>query len=254
MGLDMFSLENRVAIITGSGRSIGKAIAIGMAEAGADIVTVARTSSEIEQTAAEIRQRGRKALAIPTDVRDKEQVDAAVRKTVEEFGKIDILLNNAGGMSPAKFLEMDEKTWDDILQENLKGIFLFDQAVAKVMIEKKCKGSIINMSAIGAFRAYTTSPAYVAAKAAIINFTQTLAADLAPYHIRVNAIAPGTIITSISSRWFEDNPEIKESRIKDIPLGRLGLPEDIVGGSIYLASDASNFVTGTTLIISGGQS
>lgn len=254
MGLEIFSLEGKVAIVTGAGRNIGKAIALGMAECGADVVVAARTASEIDQTAREIEQRGRRALAIPTDVRVADQVNNLVQKTVEEFGKIDILVNHAGGVFPAKTLEMSERVWDALIRENLNSAFLCSKAVAKVMIEKKIRGSIINTSSIAGMVPFPISPAYAAAKAALINFTQTLAMELAPYHIRVNSIAPGMILHPGSAPFFGvDNPQIREALLSRIPLGRFGKPQDIVGAVIYLASDASDFVTGTVLVIDGGQ-
>lgn len=254
MGLEIFSLQGKKAIVTGAGRNIGKAIALGLAECGADVVVAARTVAEIEQTAEEIRQRGRRALAVPTDVRIADQVNNMVQKAVEEFGRIDILVNHAGGLFPAKTVEMSERAWDALIRENLTSVFLCSKAVAKVMIEKGTKGSIINTSSIAGMAPYPISPAYGAAKAGLINFTQTLALELAPYHIRVNTIAPGIILHSGSATFFGvDNPQIRETLLQRIPLGRFGKPEDIVGAVIYLASDASDFVTGTVLVIDGGQ-
>lgn len=254
MGLEIFSLEDRVAIVTGAGRNIGKAIALGMAEAGAHIVAVARTVSEIEQTAAEVRERGRRALAVPTDVRLADQVRNMVTKTLEEFGRIDILVNHAGGVFPASTLEMSEGAWDALIRENLKSVFLCSQAVARVMVEQKVKGVIINTASTAGLYPYPTNPSYAAAKAGLINFTKTLALELAPYHIRVNAIAPGMIAHPASEAYFGlDKPEVRESYLRQIPLRRFGRPEDIVGAVIYLASDAADYVTGAVLVIDGGQ-
>jgi len=254
MGLEIFSLEGKVAIVTGAGRNIGKAIALGMAEAGAHIVAAARTVSEIEQTAAEVRERGRRALAVPTDVRAADQVRNMVEKTLEEFGRIDILVNHAGGLFPARTLDMSEGAWDALIRENLKGTFLCSQAVARVMVERKIKGSIINTASTAGIYPYPTSPSYAAAKAGLINFTQTLAVELAPYYIRVNAVAPGMIVHPGSEAFFGvDKPEVREAYLKQIPLRRFGRPEDIVGAVIYLASDAADYVTGAVLVIDGGQ-
>jgi len=254
MGLEIFSLEGKTAIVTGAGRNIGKVIALGLAEAGADIVVAARTAEEIEGTAKEVRERGRKAIAIPTDVRLSDQIDNLVQKSLEEFGKIDILVNHAGGLFPAKTLDMSEGAWDALIRENLKGTFLCSKAVAKVMVEKNIRGSIINTSSIAGLVPYPTSPAYAAAKAGLINFTQTLAIELAPYYIRVNAIAPGMILHAGSAAFFQvDKPEARDRLLQEIPLKRFGTPQDIVGAVIYLASSASDFVTGTVIIIDGGQ-
>lgn len=247
MSLAQFSLADRVAIVTGAGRGIGKAIALGLADAGATVVVAARTASDIENTAAEIEQKGGKALAMPTDVRLTDQVNNLVEKTVNKFGKIDILVNNAGGSFVVSTMDMSEGGWDAIIRENLKSVFLCSQATAKTMIAQK-KGSIINIASTAGLNAYVFNAAYGAAKAGIINLTKTMATDLAKYNIRVNAIAPGYIATEGMLRLFG----VHQEGAKQIPLARLGHPEDIVGGVIYLASDASLYVTGQTIVIDGG--
>jgi NAD(P)-dependent dehydrogenase (short-subunit alcohol dehydrogenase family) len=184
-----FSLEDKVAIVTGAGRGIGKAIALGMADAGAHVVAAARTAADIEATASEIVAKGRKALAVATDVRLNDQVTNLVDRTVNEFGRVDILVNNAGGSFIVSTMEMSEGGWDAIIRENLKSVFLCSKAAAKVMMNQK-KGAIINIASVAGLRAYTPNAAYGVAKAGIVNLTKTLAIDLAPYNIRVNAIAP----------------------------------------------------------------
>lgn len=250
MVLSSFSLTGRVAIVTGAGRGIGKAIALGLADAGADVVVAARTASDIEATAGEIAAKGRKALAVPTDVRQSDQVDNLVDKAVAQFGTIDILVNNAGGYFVASTTELSEGGWDAIIRENLKSVFLCSKAAAKVMMGQK-KGNIINVASVVGFRAYSSNAAYGAAKAGIINFTKTLAVDLAPYNIRVNAIAPGFIATPGSLQLLEVDKGLK-AMVDRIPLGRLGQPEEVAQGIVYLASDASSYVTGQTLLVDGG--
>lgn len=250
MVLSSFSLTGRVAIVTGAGRGIGKAIALGLADAGADVVVAARTASDIEATAGEITAKGRKALAVPTDVRQSDQVDNLVDKAVAQFGTIDILVNNAGGYFVASTTELSEGGWDAIIRENLKSVFLCSKAAAKVMMGQK-KGNIINVASVVGFRAYSSNAAYATAKAGIINFTKTLAVDLAPYNIRVNAIAPGFIATPGSLQLLEVDKGLK-AMVDRIPLGRLGQPEEVAQGIVYLASDASSYVTGQTLIVDGG--
>jgi NAD(P)-dependent dehydrogenase (short-subunit alcohol dehydrogenase family) len=250
MVLSSFSLTGRVAIVTGAGRGIGKAIALGLADAGADVVVAARTASDIEATAGEITAKGRKALAVPTDVRQSDQVDNLVDKAVAQFGTIDILVNNAGGYFVASTTELSEGGWDAIIRENLKSVFLCSKAAAKVMLGQK-KGNIINVASVVGFRAYSSNAAYGAAKAGIINFTKTLAVDLAPYNIRVNAIAPGFIATPGSLQLLEVDKGLK-AMVDRIPLGRLGQPEEVAQGIVYLASDAASYVTGQTLIVDGG--
>ncbi len=247
MSLNNFSLADRVAIVTGAGRGIGKSIALGLADAGATVVVAARTASDIENTAAEIEKKGKKALAVPTDVRLSDQVNNLVNRTMKEFGEIDILVNNAGGSFNVPTMDISEGGWDAIVRENLKSVFLCSQAAAKVMIDQK-RGAIVNIASIAGLEAYIFSAPYGAAKAGVISLTKTMAVDLAKYNIRVNAIAPGFIATEGIIQLFGAHPEAS----KQIPLSRLGNPEDIVGGVIYLASDASLYVTGETLVIDGG--
>jgi NAD(P)-dependent dehydrogenase (short-subunit alcohol dehydrogenase family) len=251
MSLSLFSLEGNVAIVTGASRGIGKAIALGLADAGADVVVAARTASEIETTANEIAAKGKKSLAVPTDVRLSAQVTNLIEKTVAQFGRIDILVNNAGGTFAAPTMELSEGGWDAIIRENLKSVFLCSKAAAKVMISQS-KGSIVSIASIAGLRGYTINAAYGAAKAGIINFTKTLAIDLAPYNVRVNAIAPGSIATEGWLELQKTEPERMGGRLSHIPLGRFGQARDIVGGVIYLVSDASSYVTGQTLVIDGG--
>jgi NAD(P)-dependent dehydrogenase (short-subunit alcohol dehydrogenase family) len=247
MNLQQFSLENRVAIVTGAGKGIGKAAAVGLADAGANVVIAARTSSDIENVALEIKQRGRKALALPIDVNLSDQVNSLAAKTVEEFGRIDILVNNAGGTTEIPTMEMSETDWDANLSLNLKTVFLCSQAAGRVMMSQN-EGSIINISSMHGLRANFANAAYGAAKAGVINLTKTMAAGLAKYNVRVNAIAPGYVITRPVFQEYAARPDV----IKQIPLSRLANPEDIVGAIIYLASDASLYVTGVTIVVDGG--
>jgi NAD(P)-dependent dehydrogenase (short-subunit alcohol dehydrogenase family) len=247
MNLQQFSLENRVAIVTGAGKGIGKAAAVGLADAGANVVIAARTSSDIENVALEIKQRGRKALALPIDVNLSDQVNSLAAKTVEEFGRIDILVNNAGGTTEIPTMEMSETDWDANLSLNLKTVFLCSQAAGRVMMSQN-EGSIINISSMHGLRANFANAAYGAAKAGVINLTKTMAAGLAKYNVRVNAIAPGYVITRPVFQEYAARPDVT----KQIPLSRLANPEDIVGAIIYLASDASLYVTGVTIVVDGG--
>lgn len=247
MNIDMFSLTGKIAIVTGAGRGIGKAIALSLADAGADLVIAARTTDQVEATAEEIRKKGRKVIALTADVRFKEQVDYIVSKTVQNFGKIDVLVNNAGGMFAVPTMEMSEGQWNVIISENLTSVFLCSQAVGKIMIDQK-SGSIVNIASIVGIVAQPLNAAYAAAKAGIISLTKTMAIDLAGYNIRVNGIAPGLIITP-GTEWLYEK---LDTITKDIPLARGGRPEDIAGGVIYLASDASQYVTGETIVIDGG--
>ena len=254
MILDKFRLTDKVAVITGAGRGIGRGIALGFAEAGADVVALARTAKDIESLAEEVRSRGRKALAIPTDVRSAADVDAAIKRTLDEFGHIDILVNNAGGASagvfPSTVADMSEELWDENIRGNLKHVFLFSSAMAKVMIKQK-SGNIISISSLFGRTAAPMFAPYAATKAAIINFTQTLSYELAPYNIRVNCIAPGKIITS-STEMLWTTPESRTEAAKDIHLKRLGYPEDIAPLAVFLASDGAGYITGQTFDVNGG--
>jgi NAD(P)-dependent dehydrogenase (short-subunit alcohol dehydrogenase family) len=174
-----------------------------------------------------------------------------VHKTLQQLGRIDILVNNAGGSFNAPLLEMSEGAWDAIIRENLKSVFLCSQAVGKIMREQK-RGSIINIASVAGLGSYSSNASYGAAKAGIINLTKTLAIDLAPYYVRVNAIAPGYIETPGIVPLFQAHADLLQTLTKRVPLGRVGKPEDIAGVAIYLASDASDYVTGTTVIVDGG--
>jgi NAD(P)-dependent dehydrogenase (short-subunit alcohol dehydrogenase family) len=255
MGSSLFDLGNKVAIVTGAGRGIGKAIALGLADAGADVVVCARTASDIEATAEEVKAKGRKALAVPTDVCSGVQVSNLVEQSVAEFGRIDILVNNAGGYFMVDTTDLGEEAWDAIIRENLNSVFLCCNAVAKVMIDQK-EGNIVNIASVAGVTGYSLNAPYGAAKAGIINFTKTLSVELAPHNIRVNAIAPGVIVSGALLELLNTEPGQARKKGEDLPLsaplGRCGKPEDIAGGVIYLVSDASSYVTGQTLVIDGG--
>ncbi|MFC2038449.1 SDR family NAD(P)-dependent oxidoreductase [Chloroflexota bacterium] len=253
MGLEKFSLEGKVAVITGSGRSIGKGIALCMAECGADIVSTARTVEEIEQTASEVRAMGREAIAVPVDARDPDKVNAMVEKVVEKFGRIDILVNNAGTPTQWDGIDVTESGWDALIRENLKTTFLCTHAVSKVMRDKGTPGSIINISTTSSVGADPGNVAYGAAKAAVNSYTQSCAVALAPYGIRVNAVLPGQTEHPVSIAFSHfDDPEVRAKAEGRIPLGRLGKPEDVAWACVYLSSEAAEFITGVLLPVSGG--
>jgi len=248
--LSMFDLTDRVAIVTGAGKGIGKAIALGLAGAGANIVVAARTVSDIEKVAGEIRAMGRRALAVPTDVQVSEQITEMVRRTLEEFQQVDILVNNAGGAPRRPALKQSERFLEAIMRFNVTSTFLASRAVADTMIKQK-KGNIINIaSAIGRGNMIEYS-AYATAKDGVVTLTARLAIEWAQYGIRVNAIAPGFVATESAAELFKTDPELREL-MKTIPMGRPAKPEDMVGAAIYLASDASEYVTGRTLAVDGG--
>jgi NAD(P)-dependent dehydrogenase (short-subunit alcohol dehydrogenase family) len=252
---NLFSLKGKVAIITGGSRGIGRAIALAYAEAGADVVVSSRNKRppELEKVAEEIQTLGKRALAVPAHVGKKEDVETLVRKTLHAFGRIDILVNNAGANPVlSAMVDLEEDSFDKVLEVNLKGAFLMSRAVAREMI-KQGGGRIINMSSISGLRARADGTgAYCISKAAMNMMTQVMARELARHHILVNAIAPGSIKTDFSRVNWTD-PERKAQRIREIELKRFGEPEEVVGIALFLASDASSFVTGEIIRVDGGQ-
>jgi NAD(P)-dependent dehydrogenase (short-subunit alcohol dehydrogenase family) len=254
---DIFLLKDKVALVTGSGRDVGKGIALCMADAGADVVVTARTVEQIEKTASEIRAKGRKAIAIPYDARDSQQVTGMAEKALKEFGRIDIWVNNVGTPTHWDNIDMSEKGWDAMFSENLKTTFLGTQMASKIMRDKNIKGSIINISSATrgpVIMAGKGSPAYGAAKAGVNAITMSWAEGLAPYGIRVNCVIPGQILHPVSMEYsnFKD-PATRAAVEKRIPLGRLGTPEDIGWACVFLASDAAAYITGVCLNVDGGH-
>jgi 3-oxoacyl-[acyl-carrier protein] reductase len=248
--LSKFTLKDKVAIITGCGQGIGKSIALNFAGAGAHIVVAEINPSTAEATAAEVRRLGRESLAMVTDVTNSNQIGKMVDAALERFGRIDILVNNAGvNLSRTPVVWMSEEEWNKTLAIDLTGVFLCSKAAGRVMV-KQGAGVIINIASMAGERAYPGMAAYAAAKAAVINFTQTLAAELARYHIRVNAICPGGIETALGTAAMGTTQERVERA--GIPLGRIGYPDDIAAAAIYLASDASDWVTGIVIQVHGG--
>ncbi len=245
-----FRLEDKVAIVTGAGRGIGKCIALPFAEAGADVALATRTVDQIEQTATEIRNLGRRALAVQTDTSRRNDVENMVQKVMDQFGVIDILVNGAGIIIRKPLLEFPEEEWDKIIDIDLKGYYLCAQAVGKRMVEQK-KGNIINISSQFGFKVTPGFGVYSIAKAGIIMLTRALAQELSEYGIRVNAIAPGMVRTEFSrDSW--SNPNLLKQYEASVPLRRIAEPSDIAASALLLASDASSYITGHTLVIDGG--
>jgi dehydrogenase/reductase SDR family protein 4 len=251
----LFSLKGKAALITGGSRGIGRAIALAFAEAGASLVVSSRNKRppELEKVAEEIQAKGGKALAIPAHVGKKEDVQNVVQKTLKEYGRIDVLVNNAGANPVLSTLvDLEEEAFEKVLEVNLKGAFLMSKAVAKEMI-KQGGGRIINISSVSGLRARADGTgAYCISKAAMNMMTQVMARELAQYNILVNAIAPGSIKTEFSRvNWMD--PERRAQRIRGIELKRFGEPEEVVGLALFLASEASSFVTGEIIRVDGGE-
>jgi len=247
-----FSLQGKVALVTGGSRGIGKATALGFARAGADVAVASRKLSDLEKVADEISGLGRKSLAVAAHTGKLDEITNLVNKVMEKFDRIDILVNNAG-TSPAMAttLDADEHLWDSILNLNLKGLYFLSQAVARVMKEQG-GGSIINVASVAGLHASVGTGIYCISKAGVIMATKVMARELAQYNIRVNALAPGYVHTRLGDSQFKVVPELEKEAIRNTPLARIGEPEEMVGAMIYLASDASSFITGDTIVADGG--
>ncbi|MFC2060386.1 SDR family NAD(P)-dependent oxidoreductase [Chloroflexota bacterium] len=247
-----FSLEGKVALITGGSRGIGEATALGFARAGADVVVASRKLPDLERVAELVKGLGRKSLAISAHIGKLDAISNLVAEVKEKFGKIDILVNNAG-TSPiySPLMDYEERGWDTVLNLNLKGLVFLSQAVARVMKEHG-GGSIINVASMDGYKPEPNIGPYAISKAGAIMATKVMALEWAQYNIRVNAIAPGNVRTRLGDSRFEVVPELQDEMLKRTPLGRIAQPEEMVGTMIYLASDASSFTTGETIIVDGG--
>ena len=255
MILDKFKLTDKVAIVTGGGRSIGRGIALGFAEAGADVVCTARTAAEIESVAAEIRSLGRKALAIQCDVCESDQIESMVKKTFEEFGRIDILVNNAGATWGAPAEDHPLEAWDKVMNLNVRGYFILSQIIAKRSMIARRSGRIINVASIAGLNGNPpamTTIAYNTSKGAVVNFTRALGAEWGKYNINVNAICPGFFPSKMSAGILAAMGE--ERLAAHSPLRRLGDDEDLKGIALLFASDAGKHITGQWLAVDGGVS
>jgi NAD(P)-dependent dehydrogenase (short-subunit alcohol dehydrogenase family) len=252
MYLGEYRLDGKVALITGGSRGIGRATALGFAEAGASIAIASRKLPDLENVAREIRDLGREVLPIAAHIGRMEDINSLVSRVTDEFGRIDILVNNAG-TSPAlaSSLEVDERLWDSVMNLNLKGLFFLSQAAAKVMKEHG-GGAIINVASVDGFKPEANIGTYAVSKAGVIMVTKVMALELAQYDIRVNALAPGNVHTRLGDSRFLAMPEYEKEMIKRTPLGRIADPDDMVGAMIYLASDASSFMTGECIVVGGG--
>lgn len=243
-------LTGKVAVVTGGGRGIGRGIADSLAAFGAHVAIFERDPASAERASHELADQGSEALGLEVDVRNGAAVERAVAETLQRFGRIDILVNNAGGVFAAPFLETNEKGWEALHGANLKHLYHCTQHVARHMVERGGGGSIINVVSIEGVRAAPMFATYAAAKAGAINFTKTLALELAPNDIRVNALAPDICMTE-GLRGLMD--EASQERARHIvPLGRVGEPQDLGGVAVFLASDLARYLTGETLHVDGG--
>jgi 2-dehydro-3-deoxy-D-gluconate 5-dehydrogenase len=249
MILDQFKLDGKVAVVTGAGRGLGQGAALGFAEAGADLALVDVISTD--ETAAKVRALGRHVSQVHANLMDRASIQPAVDQVVRELGGIDILLNNAGIIRRAPFLEFSEKDWDDVIQLNESAVFFLSQAVAKQMVAQGRGGKIINIASMLSFQGGIRVPSYTAAKSAVMGLTKLMANELTPHHINVNAVAPGYMATDNTTALRAD-PARNAEILARIPAGRWGLPEDLQGTMVFLASAASDYITGHTLAVDGG--
>lgn len=249
--LDKFSLNGKSALITGASRGIGKAIAEGLAEAGAEVTITARNMNALQETLRKIAWSGGKGYAIAGDLLKEEDIKRIVDFALEKMGKIDILVNAAGAIHRERAETYPIEKWDEIVNLNLRSLFIITQLVAKSMIERKIQGSIINIASLMSFAAGIHICAYAASKGGVAQLTKELASEWGKYGIRVNAIAPGYIETELTEALRKD-PERNERIISRIALGRWGKPEDLKGIAVFLASEASSYATGSIFLINGG--
>jgi NAD(P)-dependent dehydrogenase (short-subunit alcohol dehydrogenase family) len=247
----MFELRGQVAIVTGASRGIGEALALGLARAGADVASVSRNITALELVANQVREIGRRSLAVRADVGRSQDIEAAVEEILDHFGKIDILVNNAG-ISPVlkQAHEMTEVEWEEIVRVNLTGTFLFSRTCGRVMIPQG-GGKIINMASVGGTVGFPRQAAYCATKGAIIQLTKVLALDWARYNIQVNAVGPSYIETDLTT-GMRESKVISQNLLRMTPMGRFGKREELVGAVVFLASGASSYMTGQTIYVDGG--
>jgi NAD(P)-dependent dehydrogenase (short-subunit alcohol dehydrogenase family) len=252
MYAEKFRLDGKVAIVAGGSRGIGKAIALGFAEQGARLALASRKQEALDKVAEEIRRKGTECLAVACHMGKPDQIRSFFDKVMKTYGTVDILVNNAA-TNPyfGTFLDAPEEAWDKTLDVNLKGPFLMTQAAARIMMQKG-GGSIINISSVGAFRANPMQGIYGVTKAGMVNMTKTFAQELAPVKVRVNAICPGLTETKFSEVLIQTR-EIYDLALQKIPMKRHAQPEEIVGAALYLASDASSYVTGSCITVDGGM-
>ncbi len=249
MILDQFKLDGRIAIVTGASRGLGRSIALALAEAGADIALVHRSgAAEVQRR---IEELGRRCVSIRADLADRTSVPTIVGETVERLGGLDILVNNAGIIRRAPLLEFTERDWDDVMDVNLRSVFLLSQAVAKVMMGQGRGGRIVNLASMLSFQGGILVPSYTASKSAVLGLTRLLANELAPHGINVNAIAPGYMETD-NTKPLREDPVRSKAILERIPAGRWGSPDDLQGAAVFLASAASQYMHGYTIAVDGG--
>jgi len=249
MILDKFKLDEKVAIVTGSARGLGQAMAIGLAEAGADISLV--DILDMKETQQQIEKLGRRCIAIKANLSSKDCVEEIVNTTVQKLGAIDILVNNAGIIRRAPFVEFSEKDWDDVMNINIRTLFFLSQAVVRIFIKQAKGGKIINTASMLSFQGGILVPSYTSSKSAVAGLTRLMASELAQHNINVNAIAPGYMATDNTAPLRQD-PVRSKAILGRIPVGRWGEPDDLKGMVVFLASQASSYLYGAIIPVDGG--
>jgi NAD(P)-dependent dehydrogenase (short-subunit alcohol dehydrogenase family) len=242
-------LGGRVAVVTGAGRGIGRAISVALAEAGADLVLAARTASQLEGTAEEVRSKGRRAMVVPTDVSDKGAVERLMTAAIETLGGLHILVNNAATMSPGPTLELSEEQWDRVIDVNLKSVFLCTQAAGRHMVGQRY-GKIVNVASTGGEIASPMNASYHASKAAVILFTKSVAVEWIRYNVNVNAVGPGFVETELVDQFLQKRS--REDGAKAVPIRRFADPREVANVVLFLVSDLASYMVGEHVIVDGG--
>ncbi|MBI2085600.1 MAG: 3-oxoacyl-ACP reductase FabG [Candidatus Aenigmarchaeota archaeon] len=244
------NFSGKVALVTGSSRGIGRAIALKLAELGADVIVNSTKLESAKTVSKEIESMGRDSFAVQADVSNGRQVRDMLDSAIKKFDKVDILVNNAGIVNQGSLLNLEEKQWDKLISVDLKGVFLCSKGAAKYMAEQKY-GKIVNIASVAGLMSFQGLAHYCSAKAAVISFTKEIALELAPLGINVNAIAPGAIETDMT-KDIKNNPDALNAVLSRIPMGRLGKPEEIASAAAFLVSDEASYITGATLVVDGG--
>jgi len=252
MYLPSFGLEGKKAVVTGAGRGIGRALAIGLAEAGADVALLSRTENDLQETASLIEGLGRKAIILPTDVTKRDEIQKSLEVIRNQWDTIHILINNAGMNIRSKALDVTDEEWQTIMDTNLKSAFMMSQEVGKIMKETQTQGKIISISSVAGHVALRTGVVYAATKAALIQMTKVLALEWGPHHINVNSIGPWYFKTPLTEKLLADPNYVKDI-LAVTPLNRVGELPELVGPVVFLASEAGNYVSGQTLFVDGGM-